>query len=65
MLRREPGAPALGDTIHSSARAREPDRYEEFKKLNLNTFKILKSFDNVYGEPWLKGKFKASGTGDN
>ncbi|MCX6919971.1 MAG: urea ABC transporter substrate-binding protein [Verrucomicrobia bacterium] len=21
-------------------------------------FKILKSFDNVYGEPWLKGKFK-------
>ncbi|MEY3853461.1 MAG: urea transporter substrate-binding protein, partial [Verrucomicrobiota bacterium] len=20
-------------------------------------FKILKSFDNVYGEPWLKGKF--------
>ena len=22
-------------------------------------FKILKSFDNVYGEPWLKGKFKA------
>jgi urea transport system substrate-binding protein len=25
-------------------------------------FKILKSFDNVYGEPWLKGKFKAAGT---
>ena len=24
-------------------------------------FKILKSFDNVYGEPWLKGKFKAKG----
>ena len=24
-------------------------------------FKILKSFDNVYGEPWLKGKFKAAG----
>ena len=24
-------------------------------------FKILKSFDNVYGEPWLKGKFKATG----
>jgi urea transport system substrate-binding protein len=22
-------------------------------------FKILKSFDNVYGEPWLKGKFTA------
>jgi urea transport system substrate-binding protein len=22
-------------------------------------FKIVKSFDNVYGEPWLKGKFKA------
>jgi urea transport system substrate-binding protein len=22
-------------------------------------FKILKSFDNVYGEPWLKGKFSA------
>jgi urea transport system substrate-binding protein len=22
-------------------------------------FEILKSFDNVYGEPWLKGKFKA------
>ncbi len=22
-------------------------------------FKILKSFDSVYGEPWLKGKFKA------
>ncbi len=21
-------------------------------------FKIVKSFDNVYGEPWLKGKFK-------
>ncbi len=21
-------------------------------------FKIIKSFDNVYGEPWLKGKFK-------
>jgi urea transport system substrate-binding protein len=21
-------------------------------------FKILKSFANVYGEPWLKGKFK-------
>ena len=20
---------------------------------------IVKSFDNVYGEPWLKGKFKA------
>jgi urea transport system substrate-binding protein len=29
-------------------------------------FKILKSFDNVYGEPWLKGKFKAAtGAGDN
>jgi urea transport system substrate-binding protein len=30
-------------------------------------FKILKSFDNVYGEPWLKGKFKAAGGagGDN
>jgi len=25
-------------------------------------FKILKSFDNVYGEPWLKGKFKAAGS---
>jgi urea transport system substrate-binding protein len=24
-------------------------------------FKILKSFNNVYGEPWLKGKFKAAG----
>ena len=23
-------------------------------------FKILKSFDNVFGEPWLKGKFKSS-----
>ena len=23
-------------------------------------FKILKSFNNVYGEPWLKGKFKAA-----
>ena len=22
-------------------------------------FKIVKSFDNVYGEPWLKGQFKA------
>jgi urea transport system substrate-binding protein len=21
-------------------------------------FKILDSFDDVYGEPWLKGKFK-------
>ena len=27
-------------------------------------FKILKSFDNVYGEPWLKGKFKAKGSAD-
>src|SRR3954470_11828031 len=25
-------------------------------------FKILKSFDNVFGEPWLKGKFKAMTT---
>jgi urea transport system substrate-binding protein len=23
-------------------------------------FKILKSFNNVYGEPWLKGKFKSA-----
>ena len=22
-------------------------------------FKILKNFDGVFGEPWLKGKFKA------
>jgi urea transport system substrate-binding protein len=22
-------------------------------------FEILKSFDGVYGEPWLKGKFTA------
>ena len=22
-------------------------------------FKIVKSFSNVYGEPWLKGKFTA------
>ena len=28
-------------------------------------FKILKSFDNVYGEPWLKGKFKATGVAAN
>ena len=27
-------------------------------------FKILKSFNNVYGEPWLKGKFKAAGGTD-
>jgi urea transport system substrate-binding protein len=24
-------------------------------------FKILETFKNVYGEPWLKGKFKAAG----
>jgi urea transport system substrate-binding protein len=22
-------------------------------------FKILSTFNNVYGEPWLKGKFKS------
>src|SRR3954470_1675158 len=27
-------------------------------------FKIVKSFANVYGEPWLKGKFKAKGAAD-
>jgi urea transport system substrate-binding protein len=28
-------------------------------------FKILKEFPNVYGEPWLKGKFQVKKTAGN